>query len=109
MFNWLKRKPIGLREEWLRAQQAPGVVFPFPKGAKLRPEEEVVLALPQALVGDDEKIGSVLLCDDDADFALNEEAGAYYVRLKPGMTFSLSKSCEIMVVGMIAVRGPSES
>jgi len=64
----------------------------------LQPEEEVILALPRALITENEKIGSVLLCDDDADFALNEKAGAYYVRLKPGMTFSLSKSCEIMIV-----------
>ncbi len=97
MLNWLK-KITGPKEKWLRLQQMPGTPFPFPKGAKLRPEEEVVLALPKALIADNETIGSVLLCDNDAGFTINDEAGALYVKLKPGMTFSLSKSCEIMVI-----------
>jgi hypothetical protein len=100
MFDWLKRRKSGTqREAWLRVQQTPGTTFPFPKGAKLRPEEEVVLALPSAVVTGDEKIGSVLLCDDDAELTLNDNVGAWYVKLKPGMTFSLSKSCEVMLIG----------
>ena len=98
MLTWLKQKITGSRESWLRVQQEPGTIFPFPKGAKLRPDEDVVLALPAALISDDEKIGSILLCDDDADLALNEEAGAWYVKLKPGMTFSLARSCDVMLI-----------
>ena len=78
--------------------QAPGTTFPFPKGAKLRPEEEVILALPSTVIAGEEKIGSVLLCDDDAELTLNDKVGAWYVKLKPGMTFSLTKSCEIMLI-----------
>jgi|SRR5688572_7499450 len=100
MLAWLKRRNSeAQREGWLRVQQAPGTTFPFPKGAKLRPEEEVLLALSSALISGDEKIGSVLLCDDDADLTLNDKVGAWYVKLKPGMTFSLSKSCEVMLIG----------
>lgn len=98
MLNWLRRKPAVVEEPWIRAQQPPGVPFPFPKGAKLKPEEDVVLALPRALIPDDEKIGSVLLCDDSAEFTLNEKVGAFYVRLKAGMVFALAKSCEVMLI-----------
>jgi hypothetical protein len=98
MLNWLQRKITGTREPWIRAEQVPGIPFPFPKGAKLRPEENVLLAFPKALIANNEQIGSILLCDDDAEFTLNDEVGACYVKLKPGMTFALAKSCEIMVI-----------
>lgn len=98
MLSWLKRKLAVAQESWILAEQPPGVPFPFPKGAKLKPEEDVVLALPRALITDNEKIGSVLLCDDNAEFTLNEKAGAYYVRLKAGMVLSLAKSCQVMLV-----------
>lgn len=57
-----------------------------------------MLALPATLIKDDEKIGSVLLCGDDADIALNAEVGAWYVKLKPEMKFALAKSCEIIII-----------
>lgn len=98
MLNWLKRKNAETQQPWLRVQQAPGTAFPFPKNAKLRPDEEVILALPSALIAGDEKIGSVLLCDDDAEITLNDKVGAWYIKLKPGMVFSLAKSCEIMLI-----------
>lgn len=99
MLNWLKGRRAKRKEEWLRVQQLPGTKFPFPKGAKLKPEEEVILALPTALISDNEKIGSVLLCDNIAELSLNEKVGVWYVKLQPGMTFSLSKSCEFMIIG----------
>src|SRR6266566_3919756 len=98
MLSWLKRKIAGTQQSWLRVQQLPGTTFSFPKGAKLRPDEEVTLALPAALISGDEKIGSILLCDDDAELALNKKAGAWYVKLTPGMTFSLTRSCEVMLI-----------
>lgn len=99
MFNWLKQK-ISKQDEpgWLRVQQPPGTKFPFPKGAKLRPEEEVLLAVPAAIITDNETIGDVFLIDDDALMTFNQEVGAWYVILKPGMTFSLSRSCEVMLI-----------
>jgi len=100
MLSWLKQKFLGTQEDWLRAQQIPGAIFPFPKGIKLKPEEEVILALLAALIMDHEKIGSVLLCDDDAEVTLNQKAGAWYVKMKLGMTVSLAKSCQIMLVAV---------
>jgi len=82
----------------MRAQQAPGVIFPFPKGAKLKPEEEVILAFPEAVVQGEETIGSVILCDDNAELSLNSKLEVWYVKLKPGMIFSLAKSCDVMVI-----------
>lgn len=98
MLDWIRRTFFGSGEMWLDAQQPPGKPFPFPKGAALKPKEEVTFALPVALIADHEQIGSVVFCDDDAEFAFNEQAGVYYIRLKPGMRFSLAKSCEITVV-----------
>jgi len=77
----------------------PGTTFPLPKGATLRPEEDVVLALPSQLISGDERIGSILLCDDDAELTLNDKVGAWYIKLKAGMTFALGRSCEIMLIG----------
>ena len=100
MLGWFKSKALASpRVDWVRVQQTPGSTFPFPRGAKLRPDEDVVLALPSTLTVGDETIGSVLLCDDDAELRLNDEVGAWYVKLKPGMTFSLSKSSEVMLIG----------
>jgi hypothetical protein len=99
MLDWLKQKLTGIEDRWIRVQQVPGTAFPFPKGAKLKAEEEVMLALPRALVAEDEKIGSVFLCDDDIELGLNEAAGVWHVKLKPGKEFSLSKSCEMILIG----------
>ncbi len=98
MLSWLKRKLAGTGQNWLDAQQPPGKPFPFPKGTTLKPKEDVTLALPRELIADHEQIGSVLLCNDDAEFALNDKIGVYYVSLKAGMRVSLAKSCEIIVV-----------
>jgi hypothetical protein len=99
MLGWLKRKTSESQQKgWQRVQQAPGAAFPFPRGAKLRPDEDVMLALPSALITTDETIGSVLLCDDDAEITLNDQVGAWYIKLKAGMTFSLAKSCEVMLI-----------
>ena len=99
MLNWLKQKFAGTKGSWLRVQQAPGVSFPFPRGAKLRAAEELMLAFPASVIAADEKIGSVLLCDDAAEITLNDKVGAWYVKLKPGMKFSLARSCELMLIG----------
>jgi hypothetical protein len=98
MLGWLKQKTTPSDQSWIHVQQPPGVPFPFPRGTKLRPDEEVILALPKSLITENERIDAVLLCDDDAEFTLNEEVGAYYVKLKPGMMFDLAKSCEIMLI-----------
>ena len=98
MLNWLKQRFTREQQCWQRAQQSPGTKFSFPKGSKLRPAEDVILAIPAAVIAGDETIGSVLLCDDNAEITLNEEVGAWYVRLKAGMVFSLAKSCEVMLI-----------
>ena len=99
MLNWLKQKLTGGQSAWQQAQQLPGTKFPFPKGAKLRPKEEVILAVPSAIIGQSEEIGAVFLCDNNAEIMLNEKVGAWYVNLKTGMVFSLAKSCEVMLIG----------
>jgi hypothetical protein len=96
--NWLRNMLAGRQQKWARVQQVPGTTFPFPRGAKLRPHEEVVFALPSAVISGDEKIGDVFLIDDDAEITLNDEPAVWYVKLRPGMTFALGKSCEVMLI-----------
>jgi hypothetical protein len=98
MLSWLKQRIFGTRQNWMRVQQAPGIIFPFPKGAKLKPEEEVILAFPEAVIQGEETIGSVILCDDNAELSLNSKMRVWYVKLRPGMIFSLAKSCDIMLI-----------
>jgi hypothetical protein len=97
MLNWLRRKKDQDRA-WVTAVQPPNEAFPFPKGMKLRAKEVTTIALPKALIGDDETIGSVLHCDEDAEFGMNPEQELILVRLQPGMTMSLSRSSEAILV-----------
>ena len=99
LFNLFRKRSSESGNSWIRAQQIPGEPFPFGKGAVLKPESETYIAIPQAAVSGGETIGSVILCDDDAEIALNEEKAIWVVKLQPGMSFSLNKSCQLMVLG----------
>lgn len=83
---------------WLFGKADPGEILPLPKGVILRPLDDVILAFPTAVLGPDDKIASVILCDDEALFTLQQDEKAFCIRLKPGMFIGISKSCEVMVV-----------
>ncbi len=83
---------------WLFGVADPGEVLPLAKGVILRPLDEVILAFPAAVLGPHDKIASVVRCDDEALFALQQEEKTFYIHLKPGMFIGISKSCEFMVV-----------
>ena len=74
------------------------IEFPLPKGAQLRPREEVTLMLPGALTNGHQKINSVLRVDDGAEVTFQKSLDAWHIKLKPGMTISLAKTCEIVIV-----------
>jgi hypothetical protein len=97
MFGLFKRKSKAPTGETV-AQQPPGEIFPWPKGTVLTPLDEVTIALPTAIFGKDEPIGSVLLCSDDVLMNIPKEGDTFFIRLQPGMSVSLTKSCQARVV-----------
>jgi hypothetical protein len=80
------------------AHQPPGEIFPWPKGTILTAVDDVVLALPVALFGPDEPIGSVLFCPDDMELNVPPGSDRFYIHLRPGMSVHLAKSCQACVV-----------
>jgi hypothetical protein len=78
--------------------QLPNSPFPLPADWQLRAEENVTLAFPKALVGDDEPIGSVIKCHDDAHFGFPPDQEVIFARLARGMVLSLSRSSHAIVV-----------
>ena len=97
MLNWLKRNK-DKQPAWVGAVQPPNEPFPFPKGMKLRATEETTIALPKALIQDGETIGSILICDDDAEFGVHSEQDVYIVKLQSGMIMSLTRSSQAVLL-----------
>ena len=80
------------------AHQPPGEVFPWPEGTDLTALDEVVIALPVALFGEHEPIGSVVFCPDGAELNIPPQGDRFYLRLRPGMSVRLTKSCQACVI-----------
>jgi hypothetical protein len=80
------------------ASQPPGQVFPWPQGIVLAALDEATIALPMAIFGKDEQIGSVVLGPVDMQINIPKQGDTFYIRLKPGMSVSLTKSCQARVV-----------
>jgi hypothetical protein len=99
MWDWLKRKqPKKPRDGTVAAAQPPRQVFPWPRGAVITAVDEVVLALPVALFDKDRPMGEFVFGPDDMEFNVPPEGETFFIRLKPGMSVSLAKSCDSFVV-----------
>ena len=100
VFGWLRRKkterPAG--DGGVVATQAAMEAFGWPKGAVITAVEETVLALPVGLFDDDRPIGEFLFGPEDMELNVPPEGEMFFVRLKPGMSVSLAKSCECYIV-----------
>ena len=99
MFGFLKKKSTSVAEmtETI-AFQPPGEVFPWIKGMVLTAVDEVVVALPIELLGKDEPIGSIVVAPDDMQIIFQKQGGVFYLHLKSGMSVSLTKSSDAMLV-----------
>lgn len=101
-FHFLALLEPPLPEEPQIGHQAPGEVFSWPKRWQLTALDEVILAVPAAILNDDEQIGSVINCEDSV--RLNIPTGLpnpndrILIWLQPGQAVYLSKSCQAMVV-----------
>ena len=97
MFGLFKKKPEAKAGEKI-ASQPPGVIFPWPKGVVLTALDEATIALPMAIFGKDEPIGSVVLAPADIQINIPKTGDTFLIRVQPGMSVSLAKSCQARVV-----------
>jgi hypothetical protein len=99
MFRWFKKHsgpPVA--PQATIAHQPPGEIFPWPRGTVLTAVDEVVLALPVALFGPEEPIGAVLLGPDGMELNVPPQGELFFLRLQPGMSVRVAKSCQAMVL-----------
>src|SRR5262245_39506080 len=80
------------------ASQPPGQTFPWHKGTILTALDEAIIALPMAIFDSDKAMGSVVLGPDDMQLNIPKEGDTFFIRLQPGMSVSLTKSCQARVV-----------
>ena len=98
MFGWFKKKPELPPVTDPVANQPPGEIFPWPKGVVLTALDEVVIAIPAAVFDNDRPISEVLFGSDEIGFAMPLGSELCLLKLQPGMSVSLAKSCQAYVV-----------
>jgi len=99
MFGLFKKKSEAPAQAGEKiAHQPPGQIFPWPQGTVLTALDEATIALPMALFGKDEPIGSVVLGPPDIQMNIPKTGDTFFIRVQPGMSVSLAKSCQARVV-----------
>jgi hypothetical protein len=98
VLGWFRKRRTPLATTEIIASQPPGEVFPWPRDTTLTALDEAVLALPKAILGPSEVIASVIRGDDDMQISIPEQGERLLLRLRPGMSVSLSKSSQACVV-----------
>src|SRR5262245_40247461 len=96
MFGFFKKKSeMQAKSADAVAHQPPGQIFPWSQVTAL---DEAVIALPTAIFGKDEPMGSVVLGPADMEMQIPKEGDTFLIRLQPGMSVSLARSCQARVV-----------
>ena len=98
VFGWFRRKPKAARGEEMIASQPPGQIFPWHRGTVLTAQEEVVPALPMALLDPDCPMAEFVSGPDDMQINMPSEGDTFFIRLMPQMSVTLAKSCQSYVV-----------
>src|SRR5262249_49148708 len=103
MFGLFKKKPEPPPAGETGAHQPPGEGVPGAGGGQLTALEEAIVAVPAAILGDNETIGAVIHCDDGV--RLNLPTAPHptpderiLIWLQPGQSVWLSKSCQGVVM-----------
>ena len=96
MFGWLKRKLNRTPDEPI-CIAVPKELFPWPKGGVLTAVDEVVIALPIALFDKERPMGEFVFGPQDMELNIPPNGDRFFIRLKPGMSVSLAKSCQAYV------------
>jgi hypothetical protein len=97
MLGLFKKRPEAKTGEKI-AHQPPGQIFPWPRGTVLTALDEATIALPMAIFSKDEPIGSVVLGPADIQMNIPKTGDTFFIRVRPGMSVSLTKSCQARVV-----------
>lgn len=98
MFGWFRRKsPIANAGERI-VTQPHGEVFPWPKGAVLTAVDQLVLALPIAMIEKDRRLNELIFGPNEMEINIPPEGEVFFIRLTPGMSVSLAKSAQSYVV-----------
>ena len=98
MFNWFRKKSTSAASSGVLASQPPGQVFPWPKGAVITAVDEIVFAIPVALFEKDRPMSEAIFGPPDMEINVPPGNEMFFVRLKPGMSLSLAKSVESLIV-----------
>jgi hypothetical protein len=98
VFEWFKGKPKTSATGEVVVTQPHGQVFPWPKGAVLTAVDELVLALPTAMLDKDRPMGELVFGPADMQLNIPPESDTFLVRLMPGMSISLAKSVQSCVI-----------
>jgi hypothetical protein len=98
VFGWLKRKRQQSTNDGIAATHPPMQPFPWPKGAVITAVDELVLALPIALFDKDRPMSEFVFGPHDMQMNMPPESNTFFIRLMPGMSVSLAKSCESYIV-----------
>jgi hypothetical protein len=78
--------------------QAPGDVFPWPKGVVLTVVDELILALPMAMFEPDRPMGEFLFGPSEMQVNIPAQGDSFRVRLTPGMSLSLARSVKAYLI-----------
>lgn len=76
-----------------------GEMFQWPKSVRLRAIDPLIIALPSALIANDEPIGSVILGDDDVEIGMPPGEDRILLRFQKGTTVWLTKASQACLVG----------
>jgi hypothetical protein len=97
MFGLFKKRAEAKAVEEI-AHRPPGQIFQWPRGTVLTALDEATIALPMAIFGKDEPIGSVVIGPADMLMNIPKTGDTFLIRVQPGMSVSLAKSCQARVV-----------
>ena len=98
MFGLFKRKQRQPTDDGIAATHPPMTPFPWPKGAVITAIDELVLALPVALFDKDRPMSEFVFGPDDMQMNMPPHGDTLFIRLMPGMSLSLARSCECFIV-----------
>ena len=95
----LKRNIAKPKEGETLVSQRPGEIFPWPLGMELTAVDELTLALPKKLLDEGRPLETSVFGPDHMHVNIPPIGDTFFVRLSPGMTVSLARSCEAYLVG----------
>lgn len=99
IFGWLRKLRTQRALHETIAHQSPCVPFAWPKGCQLTALDKTIIAVPGAILADEEPIGVVIHADDDVKLSMQNDAGApIKLWLRAGNSVWLAKSCEAIIV-----------